>query len=57
MLSSNPPGTIFGIYERHRGVDAQSDALQPGMKLVAAGYSLYSSAVMMVISLGQVGRI
>ena len=30
-----------------------SDALQPGRQLVAAGYALYGSATMMVISLGS----
>jgi len=48
-----PTGTIFGIYERHQGADIQADALQPGTQLIAAGYSLYSSAVMMVISTGK----
>ena len=38
------------------GLDAPSvvdDVLQPGRKLVAAGYALYGSATMMVLSTGQ----
>ena len=31
----------------------EKDALRPGRTLVAAGYSLYGSATMMVISTGQ----
>lgn len=34
--------------------DPHAAALQPGSKLVAAGYALYSSATMLVISVGQV---
>lgn len=30
-----------------------NDALQPGNKLVAAGYALYGSATMMVLSTGN----
>jgi fructose-1,6-bisphosphatase I len=29
------------------------DALQPGKQIVAAGYALYGSATMMVLSTGQ----
>lgn len=32
---------------------SEKDALQPGRNLVAAGYALYGSATMMVISTGQ----
>lgn len=32
---------------------SEKDALQPGRSLVAAGYALYGSATMMVISTGQ----
>ena len=38
------------------GLEAPSvvdDVLQPGRKLVAAGYALYGSATMMVLSTGQ----
>lgn len=51
----HPAGTIFGIYRVAPGADPQAAALQPGSKLVAAGYALYSSATMLVISVGQVG--
>ena len=48
-------GTIFGIY---RCVDYQKrgrveDFLQPGHKLLAAGYVLYGSSTMLVYSTGQ----
>lgn len=46
-------GTIFGVYQRDAAADATSNVLQPGSKLVAAGYSLYSSATMMVITTGS----
>jgi len=48
-------GSIFAIYRR-LGEDVPvttNDALQAGNKLVAAGYALYGSATMMVISTGQ----
>lgn len=32
---------------------SEEDALQPGRNLVAAGYALYGSATMMVLSTGQ----
>lgn len=31
----------------------EKDAIQPGNKLVAAGYALYGSATMMVLALGR----
>lgn len=31
----------------------EEDALQPGRNLVAAGYALYGSATMLVLSTGQ----
>ncbi len=48
-------GTIFGIY---RTVDYQKrgrleDFLQPGHKLLAAGYVLYGSSTMLVYTTGQ----
>lgn len=49
-----PSGTIFGVYKRPAGSDATAAVLQPGTQLVAAGYALYSSATMMVISTGKV---
>ncbi len=35
------------------GVPSVKDALQPGRQCVAAGYSLYGSATMMVLSTGN----
>ncbi|XP_056288469.1 fructose-1,6-bisphosphatase 1-like isoform X2 [Pseudoliparis swirei] len=47
-------GTIFGIYKKTGdGEPTEKDALQPGRNLVAAGYALYGSATMMVLSTGQ----
>ncbi|KAF2354234.1 Fructose-1-6-bisphosphatase class 1 [Trinorchestia longiramus] len=48
-------GSIFGIYRRvSTGTpSAGADALQPGRQMVAAGYALYGSATMMVISIGN----
>jgi hypothetical protein len=47
-------GTIFGVYRAAAGADPQAAVLQPGSELVAAGYTLYSSATMLVISIGSV---
>lgn len=47
-------GSIFGIYRKsHEGTPTEKDALQPGRQMVAAGYALYGSATMMVLSTGQ----
>uniref|UniRef100_A0A8C9W9G7 Fructose-1,6-bisphosphatase 1 n=1 Tax=Scleropages formosus TaxID=113540 RepID=A0A8C9W9G7_SCLFO len=52
-------GTIFGIYRKlfsHSDTDeepSEKDALQPGRNMVAAGYALYGSATMLVLSTGQ----
>lgn len=49
-------GTIFGIYHRKtaRGeTDYFPDLLQPGSQLVAAGYTLYGTATMLVLSSGN----
>jgi len=47
-------GSIFSIYRRldDHSPATTADALQPGRQCVAAGYALYGSATMMVISLG-----
>ncbi|BDA42248.1 Fructose-1,6-bisphosphatase, chloroplastic [Coccomyxa sp. Obi] len=50
--ASIPTGTIFGLYRSDKGGDP-SDALQPGNKLIAAAYALYSSATMLVVSWGS----
>lgn len=50
-------GTIFGIYKKNsREKDKDylmSDILQPGQKLVAAGYFIYGSSTMMVYTTGS----
>jgi len=46
-------GSIFSIYKRPgSGPVSETDALQPGSQVVAAGYALYGSATMMVLALG-----
>uniref|UniRef100_A0A914VVG9 fructose-bisphosphatase n=1 Tax=Plectus sambesii TaxID=2011161 RepID=A0A914VVG9_9BILA len=47
-------GTIFGIWRKtSEGDVAMSDVLQSGRKMVAAGYALYGSATMVVLSTGH----
>ncbi|XP_063829775.1 fructose-1,6-bisphosphatase 1 [Ostrinia nubilalis] len=47
-------GSIFAIYKKTSdGEPSEADALKPGNQLVAAGYALYGSATMMVLSLGK----
>jgi len=47
-------GSIFSIYKKlGDSAPTVTDALQPGNKCVAAGYALYGSATMMVISTGN----
>lgn len=49
-------GSIFAIYKRKtpKGTaPSLEDVLQPGRQLVAAGYALYGSALMMVLSTGN----
>lgn len=47
-------GTIFSIYRKDTtGKVSETDALQPGRQIVAAGYAVYGSATMMVLSLGS----
>jgi len=48
-------GSIFGIYKKPEGFSesAVQVALQPGRNLVAAGYALYGSATMIVLSIGH----
>ncbi|KAL1117831.1 hypothetical protein AAG570_004146 [Ranatra chinensis] len=47
-------GSIFAIYRYicREGVCDDKEVLQPGNQIVAAGYALYGSATMMVLSLG-----
>ncbi|XP_060927494.1 fructose-1,6-bisphosphatase 1-like [Limanda limanda] len=47
-------GTIFAIYRKDTDDEpGEKDALHPGRSLVAAGYALYGSATMVVLSTGQ----
>ncbi|KAK7111299.1 fructose-1,6-bisphosphatase 1-like isoform X2 [Littorina saxatilis] len=47
-------GSIFGVYRKVTDGEAkESDALQPGTKLVVAGYALYGSATMVVLTVGN----
>uniref|UniRef100_H2LCV4 Fructose-1,6-bisphosphatase 1 n=1 Tax=Oryzias latipes TaxID=8090 RepID=H2LCV4_ORYLA len=47
-------GTIFAIYKKtSNGDPCEKDALQSGRNIVAAGYALYGSATMLVLSTGQ----
>ncbi|KAK6631458.1 Fructose-1,6-bisphosphatase [Polyplax serrata] len=47
-------GSIFAIYRKeHDGPAREEDALKPGKFLVAAGYALYGSATMLVLTCGQ----
>jgi fructose-1,6-bisphosphatase I len=50
-----PIGTIFGIYKRitSEGAGTLADFLQPGRKLVAAGYLCYGSSTMLVYTTGH----
>ena len=52
---NGPVGTIFAILHRvtTEGQGTLADVLQPGRRLVAAGYILYGSSVMMVYSAGH----
>ena len=38
------PGTIFGVYLADPSKSARENSLQPGNKMVAGGYCLYSSS-------------
>lgn len=47
-------GTIFGIYKKMGDNPVTiDDVLQPGRKLIAAGYALYGSATIIVLTLGH----
>lgn len=47
-------GSIFAIYKKNTdGKPTIQDVLQTGDNLVAAGYALYGSATMMVLSIGH----
>ncbi|WKY15524.1 hypothetical protein Q1695_000759 [Nippostrongylus brasiliensis] len=47
-------GTIFGIYRKKSEGDVTlDDVLRPGREMVAAGYALYGSATMVVLTTGN----
>ncbi|XP_072137752.1 fructose-1,6-bisphosphatase 1-like [Mobula birostris] len=47
-------GTIFAIYKKTSdGQPNEKDALQSGRNIIAAGYALYGSATMLVLSAGN----
>ncbi|CAB3365482.1 Hypothetical predicted protein [Cloeon dipterum] len=47
-------GSIFAIFKKTGdGAPTTADALQPGRNMVAAGYALYGSATMLVLSTGH----
>lgn len=47
-------GTIFGIYKKRSDSPVSlADLLQSGRSMVAAGYALYGSATMLVLSTGN----
>jgi fructose-1,6-bisphosphatase I len=46
-------GTIFGIYRTEGAPATERDVLQPGTKLVAAGYTMYGSATILVLTTGN----
>ena len=41
------------VFQETDGPAVLKDALQPGRKIVAAGYALYGSATMVVLSVGN----
>ncbi|MFK8185403.1 MAG: class 1 fructose-bisphosphatase [Phormidesmis sp.] len=53
--SSSAVGTIFSIYLRQTSghCGKEEDALQPGNKLIAAGYVLYGTSTVLVYSTGD----
>ena len=50
-----PIGTIFGVFRRvsNSGPGRESDILQPGSALIAAGYVLYGSSTILAYSTGD----
>nr|XP_033338013.1 fructose-1,6-bisphosphatase 1 [Megalopta genalis] len=48
-------GSIFGIYKKPEPTKSPlvANALQPGRNLIAAGYAVYGSATMIVLSIGR----
>jgi fructose-1,6-bisphosphatase I len=52
-------GTIFGVLRRpdHTHVVSEADFLVPGRDLLAAGYVLYGSSTMVILTTGQKGGV
>ncbi len=51
-------GTIFAVWRRdHEGPVTQKDFMRKGRELVAAGYVIYGSSTMLVISTGKAGGV
>lgn len=48
-----PIGSIFSILRKQTYVPTLDDALQPGNNVAAAGYALYGSTTLLVMSLGR----
>lgn len=49
-----PVGSIFGVFRQQtEGKGSIEDVLQPGNQLIAAGYAMYSSATLLVLSTGN----
>lgn len=48
-----PIGSIFSILRKQTFVPTIHDALQPGNKVAAAGYALYGSTTLLVLSVGH----
>jgi fructose-1,6-bisphosphatase I len=46
-------GTIFSILRTPKGADAKSAPLQSGTEIVAAGYAVYGSSTILVLSTGH----
>lgn len=50
---NGPIGTIFSILKTDKENPTEADFLQPGTQQVCAGYCLYGSATMMVLTIGE----
>lgn len=50
-----PIGTIFALlrFDRAKGKPVEADFLQPGSRLAAAGYVIYGSSTMLVLTTGE----
>lgn len=48
-----PIGSVFSVLRKQQFAPTAEDALQPGSKVVAAGYALYGSTTLLVLSVGS----